>query len=66
MDLFGLIDDDRVILETASAFAAKRIAPLALDWDEQHHLPVDVLRDAADLGMAAIYCDEEVGGSGFD
>ena len=63
--IFGLDDDDRVIAETAAAFAAKRVAPHALDWDEQHHLPVDVLREAAELGMAAIYCDEDVGGSGL-
>ena len=65
MDIFGMDDDDRVITETAAAFAAKRVAPHALDWDEQHHLPVDVLRDAAEMGMAAIYCDETVGGSGL-
>ncbi|MGK2879436.1 MAG: acyl-CoA dehydrogenase family protein [Mycobacterium sp.] len=63
--MFGMDDDDRVISETAAAFAAKRLAPHALDWDEQHHFPVDVLRDAAELGMAAIYCSEEVGGSGL-
>jgi alkylation response protein AidB-like acyl-CoA dehydrogenase len=36
-----------------------------LEWDENHHFPTDVLREAAELGMAAIYCDEEVGGSGL-
>ncbi len=29
------------------------------------HFPVDVLREAAELGMAAIYCGEDVGGSGL-
>ena len=28
-----------------------------------HHFPVDVLREAAQLGMAAIYCRDDVGGS---
>ena len=28
-------------------------------------LPVDVLREAAELGMAAIYCSEDAGGSGL-
>jgi alkylation response protein AidB-like acyl-CoA dehydrogenase len=63
MDLFGLDDDERVIAETAAAFAEKRLAPYALEWDENHHFPVDVLREAAELGMAAIYCREDVGGS---
>jgi alkylation response protein AidB-like acyl-CoA dehydrogenase len=65
MDHFGLDDDERVIAETAAAFAEKRLAPHALEWDESHHFPTDVLREAAELGMAAIYCDEEVGGSGL-
>ena len=65
MDLFSLDDDDRVIAETAAAFAEKRLAPYALEWDETHHFPTDVLREAAELGMAAIYCREDVGGSGL-
>ena len=65
MDLFGLDDDERVIAETAAAFAEKRLAPYALEWDEHHHFPIDVLREAAELGMAAIYCREDVGGSGL-
>jgi alkylation response protein AidB-like acyl-CoA dehydrogenase len=65
MQLFGLNDDERVITETASAFAEKRLAPYALEWDATKHFPVDVLREAAELGMAAIYCRDDVGGSGL-
>lgn len=65
MDYFGLDDDERVIAETAAAFAEKRLAPHALEWDDTHHFPVDVLREAAELGMAAIYCRDDVGGSGL-
>lgn len=65
MQMFGLDEDERVIVETAGAFAVKRIAPHALDWDAAKHFPLDVLRDAAELGMAAIYCSEDVGGSGL-
>jgi len=62
---FELDEDDRVIAETAASFAAKRIAPFAAEWDETKHFPVEVLREAAELGMAAVYCAEEVGGSGL-
>lgn len=62
---YELDEDDRVITETAAAFAAKRLAPFAREWDEAKHFPVDVLREAAELGMAAVYCAEEVGGSGL-
>ncbi|MGC4961775.1 acyl-CoA dehydrogenase family protein [Gordonia sp. DT101] len=62
----GSLDaDERVIVETAAGFAAKRLAPFALEWDESHHFPVDELREAAELGMGAIYCSEDVGGSGL-
>jgi alkylation response protein AidB-like acyl-CoA dehydrogenase len=63
MNYFGLDDDERVIAETAAAFAEKRLAPYALEWDKDHHFPTDVLREAAELGMAAIYCRDDVGGS---
>ncbi|MGK2867967.1 MAG: acyl-CoA dehydrogenase family protein [Mycobacterium sp.] len=63
--MFDLDDDERVITETAAAFADKRIAPFALEWDENHHFPTDVLRAAAELGMAGIYCSEDAGGSGL-
>ena len=65
MNLQTLDDDDRVIAETAGAFAAKRLAPRALEWDHDKHFPVEVLRESAELGMAAIYCAEDVGGSGL-
>ncbi|KAB7755514.1 Acyl-CoA dehydrogenase [Mycobacterium sp. 283mftsu] len=65
IDLFGLDDDERVIAETAAAFAEKRLAPNALAWDADDHFPTDVLREAAELGMAAIYCNDDVGGSGL-
>ena len=61
--MFTLDDDERVITETAAAFAAKRLAPYALEWDATHHFPTEELREAAGLGMAAIYCRDDVGGS---
>src|ERR1700758_4038731 len=65
MEFFTLDEDEREITGTAAAFAAKRLAPHALEWDATHHFPVDVLREAAGLGMAAIYCLDDVGGSGL-
>jgi len=63
--LFEINSDERIIVETAAAFAEKRLAPHALEWDADKHFPVDVLRESADLGIAAIYCSEETGGSGL-
>ncbi len=63
--LFDLPEATRELRETALDFARERIAPHAQRWDEERHLPVDVLRDAAALGMAGLYVREESGGSGL-
>ena len=65
MTFATLDDDERVITETAAAFAAKKLAPHALRWDHDKHFPIDVIRESAELGMGAIYCGEDVGGSGL-
>ncbi len=65
MRFTALDDDERVLGETVAAFADKRLAPYALEWDAAKHFPTDVLREAAELGMAAIYCRDDVGGSGL-
>lgn len=62
---FALNDDQRAILDMASGFAAERLAPHAAEWDEKKHFPVDVLREAASLGFAGIYVQDDVGGSGL-
>ncbi|MDO9407265.1 acyl-CoA dehydrogenase family protein [Patulibacter sp.] len=62
---FHLDEDQREIAAMARQFADDRIAPGAIEWDEEKRLPVDVLREAAELGLGAIYCAEEFGGSGM-
>ncbi|MCU0945159.1 MAG: acyl-CoA dehydrogenase family protein [Rubritepida sp.] len=63
--MFDLPDATRELRETALDFARERIAPHALVWDEQRHFPVDVLREAAALGMAGLYVREASGGAGL-
>ncbi len=65
MTLFTLPEDQIAIRDMARSFAAERIAPHALDWDARKHFPLDVLREAAALGMGGIYVSEEHGGSGL-
>jgi alkylation response protein AidB-like acyl-CoA dehydrogenase len=62
---FALTDEQAAIQETALNFAKERIAPGAARWDEESHFPVDVIRETAGLGMAAIYVDADKGGSGL-
>ena len=63
--MFSLTPDHIAVRDMAKSFADDRIAPNALEWDEAEHFPVDVLREAAALGMAAIYLRQEHGGSGM-
>jgi alkylation response protein AidB-like acyl-CoA dehydrogenase len=62
---FALTDEQTALQETALTFAKERIAPYAAEWDEKSHFPVDVIRETAALGMAAIYVPTELGGSGL-
>ncbi|HEY8566337.1 MAG TPA: isobutyryl-CoA dehydrogenase [Beijerinckiaceae bacterium] len=64
-NLFALTDDQAAIREIAQAFAAERLAPNAVAWDEQKHFPVEEMREAAGLGMGGVYIREDVGGSGL-
>ncbi|WP_067548849.1 acyl-CoA dehydrogenase family protein [Nocardia crassostreae] len=61
--MFVLDEDERAITQTARSFADELLAPNALEWDEQKHFPVDVLRKAGELGLGGIYVREDVGGS---
>ncbi|MER2092781.1 MAG: acyl-CoA dehydrogenase family protein, partial [Saccharopolyspora rectivirgula] len=62
---FGLTEDQQEIQRTARQFAAERLAPHAIEWDQDKHFPVEVIREAGELGMGGIYVDESVGGSGL-
>jgi len=60
---FELTDDQRAFQDAARAFAEASLKPKAAEWDETGHFPVDVLREAAALGFAAVYIKGDVGGS---
>jgi hypothetical protein len=60
---FELSEEQRVIRDTARAFAHDEMLPHAAAWDEQETFPVETLRQAAALGFAGIYVGADVGGS---
>ncbi|MBV9533404.1 MAG: acyl-CoA dehydrogenase family protein [Bradyrhizobium sp.] len=62
---FALNEDQIAVREMARAFAAEKIAPHAIRWDEEKYFPVEVMREAARLGMGGIYIRDDVGGSGM-
>ncbi|WP_025520802.1 acyl-CoA dehydrogenase family protein [Vibrio parahaemolyticus] len=62
---FELNEDQLAFAEVAKQFADQMLAPYAAKWDENHHFPKDVLRQAGELGFLSIYTPPEHGGLGL-
>ena len=62
---FELTEEQRLLVDSARAFASKELAPHAADWDRDHHFPVEVIKRAAEQGYLALYLKEEDGGLGL-
>jgi alkylation response protein AidB-like acyl-CoA dehydrogenase len=62
---FDLTEDQRLIAETAHAFASEKLRPNASLWESEKRLDRDTLLEMAALGFAGIYVKEDVGGSGL-
>ncbi|WP_424216245.1 acyl-CoA dehydrogenase family protein (plasmid) [Streptomyces sp. BI20] len=60
-----MTQDQLALAEVTLDFAQEQLAPHAVAWDRDKHFPVDVIRRAADLGLAGVYVREEHGGSGL-
>ena len=63
--MYSLSDDQKALVDMVRHFATESLAPNAAEWDETHHFPLDVLRQAGELGMGAMYSREDFGGSGL-
>ena len=60
---FQLTEEHHAFRDMAAEFARNKLAPNADRWDEDAHFPVEVLREAAQLGMAGILAREDIGGT---
>lgn len=60
---FGFTEEHLAFRDMAAEFAQNKLAPMADSWDEHSHFPVDVLREAAQLGMAGMMAREDIGGA---
>ena len=60
-----LNEEQIAIQDMAQGFAAEKLAPYAMQWDEEKHFPIDTLREMAALGFAGIYLREDHGGAGL-
>jgi acyl-CoA dehydrogenase len=62
----ALTDTHRDVAELVREFAQREIAPHSEEWNASHHVPVDVIRRMADLGLLGVIIGPEHGGSGLD
>lgn len=60
---YDLTEEHLAFREMAAEFSRDKLAPMAESWDENSHFPIDVLREAAQLGMAGIVAREDIGGA---
>ncbi|MGA0012472.1 MAG: acyl-CoA dehydrogenase family protein [Flavobacteriaceae bacterium] len=62
---FDLSETCQMVAASAASFADQYIAPHVREWDENQHLPIDVLKKAGELGFMGILVPEAYGGSGL-
>lgn len=63
--MYALSEDQQALVEVVREFSQAALAPNAIEWDQTRHFPLDVLRQAGELGLGGIYAREDVGGSGL-
>ena len=59
-------EEQRLIRDTARAFAAEQLAPNAAEWDAEARFPAEAVRAMAELGFLGMQTPVEWGGSGVD
>ena len=62
---FSLSNDQLAFKSMVQSFVTSKWAPFASKWDVEKTLPIDALKEAADLGLAGIYIDDKLGGTGL-
>lgn len=62
---FERSEEQQAIWDMAFAFGQERIAPFAMQWEEDGTIPRQLLEDIGALGLGGIYVSEEAGGSGL-
>ena len=62
---FSLNEEQQAFQMSARAFAEKALMPNAAEWDAESIFPVDILRQAGEMGFMGLYTPEEWGGLGL-
>lgn len=60
---FRLSEENLAYQEMASLFARDKLGSQAASWDEEGYFPVEILKEAAGLGLAGMVAKEDIGGA---
>jgi len=63
---FELNQDQKMLQSSVRTFVEKEVKPLAIQIDETHSIPSDLVKKISDMGMLGVYIPEEYGGAGMD
>jgi butyryl-CoA dehydrogenase len=63
---FELTEEQQILQRTVREFARKRVAPAAMENDEKHRFPADLIKEMAELGLMGMAVPEAYGGAGMD
>ena len=63
---FELTDDQKAVRDMVGAFADKKIAPHAAEWDQDNTFPVDLFAEIGELGIMGMFVSEQYGGAALD
>ena len=61
----GLDEEQKEIFNMATKFSKEQMRPHMADWDKNETFPIEVMKQAAQLGFGAIYCSPDFGGTGL-
>lgn len=63
---FELSQDHKILQSSVRDFVQNEVQPLAIQIDEQHYIPDDLVEKMRQMGLLGSYISETYGGSGLD
>ena len=61
---YFLTEEQQMIKDLAAKIADEKIAPIAIQYDEEGKFPRDIVKILADSDLCGVYIAEEYGGLG--
>ncbi|MGY6561069.1 MAG: acyl-CoA dehydrogenase family protein [Luteibaculaceae bacterium] len=62
---FEISENEKMIRQMVKDICEKELRPNLMKWDEEQHLPLDLLRKFGALGLMGVLVPEQYGGSGM-